>query len=378
MPSASLKIPPGSNRSANTAAHPALCSTAPIRTIVAFVAIGLVLLAALGGCAKQAGVLFSPDLGVHVWPGPPETARIKYLGSLVSSGDLKPARSPLDSVGDFLFGHEDAQGMVSPIGIATNGAERVFVIDSGLRTVHVFDLDTQKYDAWVTPEEKPGFVLPVAAAFDAARARLIVADAGAAALWCFDAEGKLTETLGKGILTRPCGLAVQPGTGNIFVADVVEHRITVLSPDGAEIGRIGIRGSGPGEFNFPTYVAFDAAGNLFVSDSLNFRVQVFDADRKFVRQIGRKGDLPGYFSQPKGVAVDPWNHLYVVDANFEAFQIFDSNGALLLPIGREGRGPGEFWLPAGVATDPKGRIWVADTYNRRIQVFQYLNPGAQP
>lgn len=354
-------------------------STARRLAITIAAALTAILLAGVSsGCASRPGVVFTPADGQQVWPAPPETSRIRYLGSLVSSSDLNPSQSGAASLGELLFGREVPRGMVNPMGVCTDGGERVFVVDSGARVVHVFDLDTQRYESWSTPEGEPGMVMPVAAAYDRERNRVIVADAAAGVLWCFSMNGKVEKVIGKGTLKRPCGLALQAGTGNMYVADVTEHAIVILNPEGVEVGRLGARGNGQGEFNFPTFVAFDKAGSLYVSDSLNFRVSVFGPDRAFVRQIGKKGDIPGYFSQPKGVATDQDNHLYVVDANFEAVQIFDEKGSLLLAIGHEGRGPGEFWLPAGIFIDPKDRVWVADTYNRRVQVFQYLRAGGTP
>jgi sugar lactone lactonase YvrE len=152
----------------------------------------------------------------------------------------------------------------------------------------------------------------------------------------------------------------------------------VLCTRGSLIARIGERGSGPGEFNFPTNVTVDRTGRLYVSDSLNSRVQAFDADFSHAGVIGARGTAAGSFSQPKGIAVDGDDHLYVVDAHFEAVQIFDRQGRLLLGFGREGSGPGEFWIPAGIHIDRSvNRIYVADTYNRRVQVFDY-HPEAQP
>lgn len=338
--------------------------------------IGL-LAAALCGCASPPGIVFTPGAGKQSWPSPPEEPRISYLGALQSADELKPELSGLEAVGAFLFGREPTPGMVSPMGVCTNG-ERVFVADSGAHVLHVFDLDSQRYASWSPPEGQPGLQRPVATVFDTDRNRVLLADAEAGVIWTFSADGKLGPVLGKGKLGRPCGLAIQPKTGNIYVTDVSDHSVVVMNPDGTEIVRLGSRGSGNAQFNYPTFIVFDSKGNLYVADSLNFRIQVFDPSGRFVRAFGKKGDLPGYFSQPKGVAIDPDDQLYVVDANFEAFQIFTPEGALLMAVGHEGRGPGEFWLPVGVWIDPKGRIWIADTYNRRIQVFQYLRAGGKP
>lgn len=342
----------------------------------------LVLIACLAGlvlpaCTRPAGVIFDQASSLHAWPPPPDRARIRYVGQIRTAGDLKPERGVGESIGQFLFGKEPPKGMVSPLGVCTDGDDRVFIADPNAQTLHVFDLATRRYRQWTPPPKGPRFVQPVAAAIDPA-GRVLVSDSAAGVIFAFDLKGAFTGVLGEGVLQRPCGLAVEAPSGNIFVADAAAHQVVVLSPDGTESARIGSRGSDPGRFNFPTYIAFDSTGRLYVSDSLNFRVQVFGPHVEFIRQIGRKGDMPGYFSQPKGIALDPEDHLYVVDANFEAVQVFDTEGALLMTFGREGRGPGEFWLPAGIFADPKGRLWIADSYNRRVQVFEYVPAGDAP
>ncbi|MCB9839033.1 MAG: hypothetical protein H6813_06815 [Phycisphaeraceae bacterium] len=337
--------------------------------------LALLALGAPGGCSTPPGVVFERTDAEVRWPAPPDEARIRYVGRLVSDRDLKPARSGLQGVGDFLFGRDEARGMASPIAVCTDGGDRVFVADPGVGGVHAFNLRTRKYELWRTPEDEVPLLQPVGVALNST-GQLLVSDSAAGLVFVFDAGGRLLGTLGEGLLERPVGIAVDPIDGRLFIADAGSHQVVVLAPDGEEVARVGGRGPGPGEFNYPTYVALDEEGRLYISDTLNFRVQVLGRDLEFLRSIGSKGDLPGYFAQPKGVAIDPDGHVYVVDANFEAAQVFNSVGMLLLAWGHEGRGPGEFWLPAGIFIDAKGWIWIADSYNRRVQVFEYLRPGA--
>ncbi|MFO0829374.1 MAG: 6-bladed beta-propeller [Phycisphaerales bacterium] len=332
----------------------------------------------VAGCATPPGVLFEPDTAKHEWPPPPDEPRIRYLGSLRSAEDLKPGASGAEAVLQFLFGQERVEGLVNPIGVSGDGGDRIFIVDSGARLLHVYNLKTREHARWAPPPKENHFVQPIAVAFDPVGQRVLVSDSAASVLFAFDVKGKFLGTLGEGSLKRPCGLVVRPTSGEIYVADSEQHQILVLAADGRELRRIGGRGGEPGRFNFPTQVAFDGEGRLYVSDSLNFRVQEFGPDDEFIRQIGRKGDMPGYFSQPKGLALDPEDHLYVVDANFESVQLFDPEGSLLMAFGHEGHGPGEFWLPVGIFIDRDARVWVADSFNRRIQVFQYMPAGVTP
>lgn len=352
-----------------------MTSNPPLSPLVRIVLL-LTGLATIVGCGRPAGVVFEPPLNAPSWPAPPETPRVRYVGQLQTDQDLKPAQRPGRRVGEFLFGKDDAHSMLSPLAVSV-GASKVFIADSNGQMLHVFDLDSRKYQQWRPAKEQTQFSMPVAVAADLS-GRAMVSDSVAGLVFVFDSTGKCTSTLGAGKLKRPCGIAIEPATGRILIVDSAAHQVVVFSSSGEEVARIGQRGSDPGNFNFPTNITLDRAGRMYVSDTLNFRIQVFSPDFQPLRQIGTKGDKPGYFSQPKGLALDSDEHLYVVDANFEAVQVFDPQGELLMSFGREGHGPGEFWLPAGICIDPTGRIWVADTYNRRVQVFQYLTEDHAP
>lgn len=349
------------------------CGVPSRHAIAATIVIGLL---AQWGCASKPGELFAFEGERPAWPMPPEQPRVRYLGELRQDKDLKPGRSAMEGLRAVLFGRTPPQEMIRPLGVCTDGADRVFVVDSAAAVVHVFDLAKRTYARWSPPEGYPEFGSPVAVAWDN-RGRLLVCDSSAQMLFVFDSHGVLLGTLGEGFLVRPCGVAIDAERDRVLVVDSALHQVVVMSSDGTEIGRIGRRGTGHGEFNFPTSITLGENGRMFVSDSLNFRVQVLDAGGTFLGQIGRKGDLPGYFSQPKGVALDPDGHVYVVDANFEAVQLFQQDGTLLMTFGHEGHGPGEFWLPVGIHIDANARVWIADSYNRRVQVFEYLGQGDQ-
>jgi len=341
--------------------------------------LALVCLCAMAaGCAKPAGVIFEPMANPVVFPAPPEKGRIRYVGQLATSADLKPAVSFGQSLGEALFGKKEVKTMLTPYAVCTDGANRVFVADSNAQLVHVFDLETRVYQQWVPNNVEKRFAQPVGIAWDPSEHRLLVSDSVARSIFAFDTNGKYLGALAAGIFSRPCGFAIDPPRNRILVTDAILHEILVLSLDGKLIGAIGQRGTDLGQFNFPTNVAVDKEGRVFVSDSLNFRVQILDPALRPLGHIGSKGDMPGYFSQPKGLALDSFEHLYVVDANFEAVQIFNPQRALLMDFGQEGTGPGEFWLPTSIFIDGKNRIWIADSYNRRIEVFDLIPEGSQP
>ena len=329
----------------------------------------------LAGCLHPLQPVFAPLANAPVWPTSPDTPRIRYVGQLSGSQDLKAPVSPLKGVGDALFGADATYSFVNPMAVCTDNGARVFVADPGDHVIHMLNLETRQYARWSVPNHL--LQSPVGLAFDAGGRRLLVSDSAAKTIFIFDNAGTYAGDLGKGVLVHPCGLTVNPANGSILVVDVALHQIIVFSPAGQVISRLGTRGDSLGTFNYPTNIALDHRGRAYVSDSLNFRVQQFSPQLAPLRQIGKQGDMPGYFSQPKGLSLDTEDHLYVVDSQFEAIQIFSDTGALLLNFGESGKGAGQFWLPTAIYVDHRNRIWVADSSNRRIQVFDYL-PEVKP
>jgi DNA-binding beta-propeller fold protein YncE len=291
----------------------------------------------------------------------------------MASGDTRSSERTGGAIGQALFGSSPEVVPLTPYAICDDGRGRLLVTDTNAGVVHAMDVDRGSSRRW-RPEG--GLSQPVGIAADD-EGRVYVSDSAAGTIVVLDANGNEVGRLGEGHLIRPCGLAFDATTRELYVADAGWHKLIVLDLAGQVLRSVGGRGTEPGQFNYPTNVAIDSTGRVYVSDTLNFRVQVLSPELAPVGVIGSKGDLPGYFSQPKGIALDSEDHLYVVDSHFESVQIFGADGRLLLTFGREGREPGEFWLPSGIYIDDDDRIYIADTYNQRVQVFEY-RPEVSP
>jgi streptogramin lyase len=171
-------------------------------------------------------------------------------------------------------------------------------------------------------------------------------------------------------LNQPTGIACDRTTGHIWVVETGGHQLTLFDSEGRLIRKIGGRGTGPGLFNYPTFIWIDQEGRIYIVDSMNYRIQIFNSKGAFLDSFGETGDATGYMARPKGVATDSKGHIYVADALFHAVQIFDYEGRFLYSFGSQGQGKGEFWMPAGLFIDEQDHIYVADSYNSRIQVFK--------
>lgn len=330
---------------------------------------GRLLLMALGA-ACSVGCRTTPatrvPAGSMVWPLPPASPRLSYVQSLREPADwgIRPGfwRTALA----WVFGGARDDRFVKPAGVAFDEHGNLCVADPGAQAVGFFDRQRKTFQRW-DHLKSLRFLQPVSVA---KRGNTVfVADSGLGRVLAFDLAGKLQFQISAG-LQRPVAVAIASNT--LLVADSTAHCVRVFDLAGHPLRQIGRRGTGPGEFNFPTHLAVDGMGRIYVTDAMNSRIQVFDGAGRPLRCISSLGDNAGHFSRPKGVAVDQCGHIYVADALFDNVQVFDLDGRFLLNFGSSGSEPGEFWMPAGIAIGPDNEIAVADSYNCRIEIFRYM------
>jgi DNA-binding beta-propeller fold protein YncE len=341
------------------------------------VAVLAAVLFALSGCTGASPEAKKEQVGDIVWPLPPEQPRIRFIRSIRTPADIG-AIAPKSLITALFGGAEDKNiPMQKPYAVSADSKGRIFVGESALGRIFVFDVENKKFDVW--GQSGPGRLRqPLGVAVDG-EDRLYVSDARQQRVVVFDQEGKFLQAMGgKEQLARPVGIAIDDARDRIYVVDPGNHNIAVFNKAGDRVATLGKRGVEPGQFNFPSNIALDRSGRLHVIDSMNFRVQIIQPDGSPVQAFGQNSDRPGSTTRSKGIGVDPDGNIYVVDAAFNNFQIFNEDGALLLIVGNTGTGPGEFYLPAGAYLDPKGRFYVVDQLNKRIQVFQYLGESPAP
>ncbi len=354
-------------------ATPALTGPAAAICRIGAAVLALALAALVAGCQTAPRPIFPAVQPPRVWPPPPDTPRIRYLGALHGEQDLDIRPTGWDAVQEALAGPRSVVAFSRPTAVAVHG-ERVFVADPGLGVVHLLDLDQRRYVALRGNPQDP-LRMPLDLAIG--NNQLAVVDRTRGAVDAFDLTGQWRGTHRWPELTAPVAITWNHETQTWWLADAAAHACFETRDFTALLRRFGARGTDPGQFNFPTALAWHAGVGLVVVDAMNFRVQIFDAGLAPVTAFGTKGDAAGNFARPRDVALDSAGHVYVLDNQFENIQIFTARGQLLLAWGHEGSGPGEFAVPAGITIDARDRIWIADSYNARVQVFQYL-PEAAP
>lgn len=345
------------------------------------------LLLLLAGCAgPQAvrgrlhwGMDDAPEGQRLTWPAAPEVPRYLYAGTLTGAPNFRRDDAALDAAtrfGRWIAGL-DGSGepplvLQRPSALLGDEAGRLYVTDASRRAVFVFDEAAGELLLWEQAAPGLGFVAPAGLAL--APGRVWVSDAELGAVFELDAKGEPRRTLGRGRLLRPTGLAHDPQRGRLYVADTAAHDIKVFDDAGTLLRTLGRRGDGPGEFNFPTHLAW-AGDELYVTDTLNSRVQVLDPEGRPRRRLGARGLLVGQLVRPKGVGVDAEGNVYVVESYHDSLLVYSREGEFLLPIGGTGTATGRFYLPAGVWVDGRNRVHVADMFNGRIVLFQFLGGG---
>jgi DNA-binding beta-propeller fold protein YncE len=167
-------------------------------------------------------------------------------------------------------------------------------------------------------------------------------------------------------LGKPVGLTVGPD-GNVWVPDTHYHRVVVYKPDGTKIREFGTFGLEPGQFIYPTDIAFDDKGHIFVSEYGDHdRISVFDANDRFLYQIGSFGQGDGEFSRPQSMLIEG-DLIYLTDAGNHRICVFKTDGTWVRNMGRCGSAPGEFRFPYGLAESRDGNLIVCEFGNNRVQ-----------
>jgi DNA-binding beta-propeller fold protein YncE len=267
--------------------------------------------------------------------------------------------------------------LVTPYGVAVDSKGRLYVADSKVLAVFIFDTQTKDVEL-IKNGVQARFGWITGLAIDDTD-RLFVADTKMRRVLVFDPQHKLEGSI-SGDMISPGGLAIDNENRFLYVPDAELDQVLVYDADPPYklLRKMGTGGkkhtlTTPGDFARPTNVAVDKDGNLYVSDTLNDRVEIFDAEGNFIRTFGKPGDGPGYFARPKGIAIDGDGHVWVADGVQSRVQVFTPEGQLLIWMGEPGTLPGQFSALTGLTIDSQNRVFTSEQFPGRVQMFQYIN-----
>jgi len=299
---------------------------------------------------------------------PQENQVIKYIGS-INSGQANGKKSALRMISNLLFGKKETE-IRNPVAVYAENPENVWILSQGNGTL----VEKTENELTVLPAfRKAGNRMPSLVGICMAEGNILLTDSYNENIYKLSADGNSLEKFPEELnLERPTGIAYSEISDEIWVAETSAHRIRILDRQGNHLRYVGRRGSGEGEFNYPTHIWIDNDGTVYIVDSMNFRVQIFSHRGEYLSSFGKAGNGSGDIARPKGIATDSYSNIYLVDALFHTVQIFDRDGNYLYRFGGQGREEGQFWMPNGIYIDQNNYIYVSDNYNNRVQIFRLI------
>lgn len=335
-------------------------------------------LIALFGCAGPA--VESPQKKKQLmWPAAPEQPRFAFEATLRTESSLIPETEEMRRQQLFTgLSRNDPVIIGKPSGIAVREG-RVYLAEPAVKAVSVLDAVRKKIYRF--GQRAPNSLeRPQSLALDA-EGLVYVLDSGLRRVMVFDALGlfQFSIAVDQGF-SNPVAVAVAADGQTIYVVDRGDlanddHKVVAFAPEGREKFRLGPRGRDEGRFNIPLAATVAPDGTLLVADAGNSRIQAFDAQGRFKFSFGGVGVEPGKFSRPRAIATDGEGNVYVADAGFNNIQIFNARGELLMPLGRLSQepGPGNYSLIGVIAVDEARRLYVTDNLFRKIDIFRHVS-----
>ena len=181
---------------------------------------------------------------------------------------------------------------------------------------------------------------------------------------------------------HPVGIAVDPRSGDVLVADAYNNTLRRITPEGRVhtfAGQAGVNDHRDGPlgqalFNTPVGIAVDARGTIFVSEYFNQDVRKITPDGQVSTLAGnpaRRGDADGQgraalFRKPQQICLDAGGNIILADGGNHKVRRITPDGVVTTLAGQGqldkvelGALPGALITPYGVAPGPGGSVLVS-------------------
>ncbi|HVP11810.1 MAG TPA: cytochrome c3 family protein, partial [Phycisphaerae bacterium] len=221
----------------------------------------------------------------------------------------------------------------------------------------------------------------VSAHFDAS-GRLWIANTGRQRVLVRDVDGALARVIPieRGSLTRVPDVTdvfPYPDGQRAWLVDNDNNRLLLLDLQTGTQTVVGEYGEGLGQFQHPFLLALSGRGDLFVSDVINGRVQILSATGRPAGAISNYGADLGQIYRPGGVACDREGNVWIADAVLGVVQVFSPLGEFRDVVRDADEQPLKLSMPLGITLDAEGSLYVAEVSADRVRKFSMtINPKA--
>ena len=171
----------------------------------------------------------------------------------------------------------------------------------------------------------------------------------------------------------------------VFVADGAKRKVRVFNMAGAQVRQV-VETTGCA-FSQVRDVDADSTNNLYIANYTEQRhPEDLDPTARASASGAPRASGPGQFMNPYGVTVkvDPvtaQERVFVADSNNNRVQVFTKAGAYLATLGTSSaptETPGTFTALRRVAVAPDGDVWGADLWGARLESFDRTPDGWVP
>ena len=193
---------------------------------------------------------------------------------------------------------------------------------------------------------------------------IYIADQANNSVKVFDRTGKYLfkfgDNEGEGKMDSPLSVAI---CGDIILISQGSDCILNCQLNGKFISKIGKRGKGESEFNFPFGLTIDESnGSIYVCDFSNNRIQILSLNFRFISQFGKY-----ILKCPRDVKLSK-EFIFVLDGSNPCLHLFNYNHILQKSVISRGKGM-EMINPLYFFIDQTDNILISDSDSNSILIF---------
>ncbi|OEU80496.1 MAG: hypothetical protein BA872_09070 [Desulfobacterales bacterium C00003060] len=244
--------------------------------------------------------------------------------------------------------------------------DRLYVTDSTNNRILAFDADFK----YISEFTRGGDLVSPTSIVKDSKGRFFVTEPTKGHVLLIDMAQKSMEPLDFSGIPRanpiyPGHMAVD-SADRLYIVDKANQRIVVFGPNLQFEGEIPVKG-GHGLED----VKVDAAGRIYALSTVDGSVRVYDRQGNLLLRFGKRGTGKGEFDFPSSLAIDRKGLIYVVDQHKNQVLVFDKEGRFLFAFSRLGWREGRLHSPSFVHISKSGQIFIVDRENARISIFEW-------